>query len=83
MQHDFGVAGGLEDRPGADQLVTQLVGVDQVAVVGDRDLAVRAVDQERLGVLELALARGRVARVADGEMAGQRLRVSSLNASAT
>ena len=44
---------GLEDRAVADELVAQLAGVDEVAVVGDGDLAVRAVDQERLRVLEL------------------------------
>ena len=53
------------------------LGVDQVAVVGDGDLAVRAVDQERLRVLQLALARGGVAGVADGKMAGQLLQRAS------
>ena len=38
----------------------------------DGDLPVRAVDQERLRVLELALARRRVARVADRDVARQR-----------
>ncbi len=37
-------------EPLLDQLVAQLAGVDEVAVVGDGDLPVRAVDQERLGV---------------------------------
>ena len=73
MQDDFGVAARLEDRAVADELVAQLARVDEVAVVGDGDLAVGAVDQERLRVLELALAGGRVARVADGEVPGQRL----------
>ena len=73
MQDDLGVAAGLEDRAAADELVAQLARVDQVAVVGDGDLAVRAVDQDRLRVLELALAGGRVARVADREVPGQRL----------
>ena len=73
MQDDFGVAAGLEDRAVADQLVAQLAGVDEVAVVRDGDLAVRAVDQERLRVLELALARGRIARVPDRDVPGQRL----------
>ncbi len=59
-------------EPLADQLVAQLAGVHQVAVVPDRDLPVGAIDQKRLRVLELALAGGRVAGVADGEVAGQR-----------
>ena len=46
MQHDFGIAARLEDRALAHELVAQLVRVDQVAVVADRDLAVRAVDEE-------------------------------------
>src|SRR5262249_2145672 len=47
--------------------------VDEVAVVRDRDLAVRAVDEDRLRVEELALARRRVPCVADGDVPGQRL----------
>ena len=37
-----------------------------------RELAVDAVDDDRLGVGELALASGRVADVPDGELPGQR-----------
>jgi hypothetical protein len=55
------------------ELVAELPRVDEVAVVRDRDLAVRAVDQERLGVLDLALAGGRVAGVADGDVSRQTL----------
>ena len=73
VQDDFGVAAGLEDRSVADQLVAQLAGVDEVAVVADGDLAVGAVDEERLRVLELALAGGRVAGVPDRDVAGKRL----------
>ena len=54
MQHHFGVAVRLEDRSGADQPLADLVGVDEVAVVADGDLAVRAVDQDRLRVRQLA-----------------------------
>ena len=72
VHEHFGVAVGLEDRPVADQPIADLVGVDDVAVVADADLAVHAVDDDRLRVGQLALAGGRVARVADGDMAGQR-----------
>ena len=83
MQHDLGVAAGLENRSVADQPSRSSPRVDQVAVVRDGDLPVRAIDQDRLGVLQRALARGRIAGVADGEVPGQRLRVGSSNASAT
>ena len=73
MQDDLGVAARLEDRAVADELVAQLARVDEIAVVRDGDLSVRAVDQERLRVLELALAGRRVARVADGRCGRQRL----------
>ena len=72
MEHDFGVAVGLEDRSGAHQPLADFVRVDDVAVVADADLAVHAIDQDRLRVRELALAGGRIARVADRDRAGQR-----------
>ena len=50
VQDDLGVAGGLEDGALAHQVVAQLPRVDQVAVVADGDLPVRAVDQDRLRV---------------------------------
>ena len=53
MKDDFRIAGGLEDRTGAHQLVAQLAGVDQIAVVGDGDLSVAALDEERLRVLDV------------------------------
>jgi hypothetical protein len=45
-----GVAAGLENRTLADELVLQLAGVDEIAVVADGDLSVRTVDQDRLRV---------------------------------
>ena len=74
VQDDFGVAAGLKNRSVADELVAQLERVDEVAVVADGDLAVGAVDEERLRVLELALARGRVARVPDRDVPRKRLK---------
>jgi hypothetical protein len=67
----LGVAGGLEDRASGLEAGAQLVGVDQVAVVGDGDRAARVVEQERLGVAQLGAAGGRVAGVADGRAPGQ------------
>ena len=51
----------------------QLVGVDQVAVVAERDRAVRGGAERRLRVLPGAGAGGRVARVADREVALERV----------
>ena len=73
VEDDFGVAARLKDRPVAHELVAQLAGVDEVAVVGHGDLAVGAIDQEWLRVLELALAGRRIARVADSDMPRQSL----------
>ena len=46
-------------------------GVDEVAVVAERDLPVLAVDQDRLGVDQLAGAGRRIAHVADRQAALQ------------
>ena len=72
MDDDLGVAVGLEDGAFADQRVAQLAGVHEIAVVANRELAVDAVDDDRLRIRELALAGGRVADVPDGELARQR-----------
>ena len=64
--------------PWPDQLVAQLDRIDQIAVVADRHLAVRAVDQERLRVGHPALAGRRVrararSRIDPGSSASVRL----------
>jgi hypothetical protein len=65
VQHHFGVAARLEDRALPHQLVAELGGVHEVAVVTDGNLPMRAVDDDRLRVEQLALARGRVPDVAN------------------
>ena len=72
MQHDLGVAPRLEDVPPSDQGVAQLGRVDEVPVVAEGDLAVRAVDENRLRVDDLAVARRRVPHVADRRIAAER-----------
>ena len=72
----LGVRGGLEDRAAVDELAPQRVGVGDVAVVGDGGAAHRELAEERLHVADLGRALGaggRVADVADGERARQRL----------
>ena len=73
VDDDLSVTGGLENRAFGFQARANAGGVHQVAVVRDGDLAVRAVDQDRLGVLQAALAGGRIARVPDGDVPGQGL----------
>ena len=71
MEQHLGVAGGLKDRPLADERIAQLLGVHEVAVVPDRDLAVGAVDENRLRVFHAAFARCRIAHVANRAPAPQ------------
>jgi len=49
-----------------DELGAELLGVREVAVVADRELAALVVDRDGLSVLEEGAARGGVAHVADG-----------------
>ena len=76
---DLRVGGRAERDAALEQLVVQLQGVDQVAVVRQRDLAPRAVGAlralHRLGVLPGVGAGRRVAHVADRELAGERAQV--------
>ena len=71
VQDDLAVHRGLEDRAFGLQLLAKLGGVGQVAVVGDGDLAAGAIHRERLGVAQVRGAGRGIARVADGDGAGQ------------
>jgi hypothetical protein len=71
VEDDLGVGGGLEDRAIFFQAHAQLVGVDQVAVVGDGQRAARVIDRDRLRVLDHRVAGGGVAHVPDGGEAGE------------
>ena len=68
---DLRVRGRAERHVAAAQLGVQLDGVDQVAVVGQRQRAAVVAD-DRLGVLPLRGAGRRVAHVADRHVADQR-----------
>ena len=63
MQHDLGVAAGLEDGTLPHQIFAQLGRIDEVPVVAEGDLAVRTVDEKRLCIDDLAVARRRVPHV--------------------
>ena len=53
MQNDLAIHRGLEDRAFGLQLLAELGGIGQVAVVGDGDLAARAIHGQRLGVAQV------------------------------
>ena len=59
----------MEDRPLTLQLETQLLGVGQVAVVGQRHAALIVVDQNGLDVALVVRTGGTVAHMADGDIA--------------
>ena len=71
MQDHLRVGRRLEDRASLHELVLELAGIDEIAVVPDRDLPVRAIDQNRLRVIDVAVAGRRVAHVTDRDVAGQ------------
>ncbi len=78
MEDDFAVNGGLEDRALGLEFFAELGGVDEIAVVRDRELAAVGIDDERLGVLGRAGPGGRVAHVADGASALELIEVVHL-----
>ena len=61
MRDDFAVGGRLKNGTFALQLIAQDGGVDQIAVVRDRDLAAETIDHERLRVFQGARAGRRIA----------------------
>ena len=56
MEDDLGVTGGGEDRAAVFERPTKHVGIDQVAIVADRDRAVARSDANRLRIPQLARA---------------------------
>ncbi len=78
VEQDFRIGGGVDVAAVAfEQLLAQLMGVGQVAVVGQGD-AVRRVDVERLGLRGAGAAGGRVTHVADPHIALQALHMAGL-----
>ena len=71
VDDDLGIHRRLEDGALGLQLVAQGGGVGEVAVVADGDLALGAIDGQRLGVGQVRRPGRRVARVADGRGADQ------------
>jgi hypothetical protein len=71
----LGVGGRAEHDPVGRERVAHVAGVGQVAVVTERDGAGAAMVDERLGVRPQRRARGRVAGVADRNIARKRLQL--------
>ena len=66
---DLGIAGGVEDRAAQLQLLAQLPGVDEVAVMAQSQGALEVVDEHGLSVDAALCAGGAVAAVAHGHAA--------------
>ena len=64
---------GLEDGPIGFQLVAEHRGVDQVAVMRQRQVPEGKVHGQGLNILQITAARGGIAVVSDGHVAGQPL----------
>ena len=73
MNDDLGVATGLEDAAVGLVFVPQQAGIDQIAVVGDRDLPPGILRQQGLTVLHRGRTRRRVPDVPDGDGVSQLL----------
>ena len=69
MQDDLAVHRGLEDGTAGLELLAQLGGVGQVAVVADGDAPLGAVHGQGLGIDDVRRTGGRIAGVADGRVA--------------
>jgi hypothetical protein len=71
VEQHLGVGRRLEDRAVGFEVTADDRGVDEVAVVGDRDRPAMVPQEERLGVGGIGVPRGRVADVADRDRAGK------------
>ena len=77
MSHNLGICSGIEGAaPFVLELILQLKGIDDVAIVSHGQLAVLTFNQERLCVAEFAAATGRVSCMADGHVTHQRIEIS-------
>src|SRR5205807_7870230 len=73
MQNDFRVGRRLKNRAFAFELISQNIGVNQIAIVRDRHLPAHAVDHEWLRILDRARAGCRITGVPDCAAAFQLL----------
>ncbi len=73
MKDDLAIDGGLEDGAFGFEFLSELGGIDQVAVVADRNLAAACIDDKGLRVFDRARSGRRISHVADRPSAGQAL----------
>src|SRR6267142_279544 len=71
MYDNFGVAVCLENRAAMFEFAAPLGGVGEIAVVAERDFSLVAVNHDGLRVEKGFIARGGIARVADGCATGE------------
>ena len=71
VQNNFAIDGGLKDQSIRFELVAQFCRVGQITVVRNGHVAFGAIDRQRLGVAQMGRAGGRIAGVADGDVADQ------------
>src|SRR5581483_10883793 len=76
MQNDFAVRRGLENRAFTLEFVPQNVGVDQIAIVRNRDLSTHAVDHHGLRIFDRARPGRGVTRVPDCTISLQLLQLA-------
>jgi hypothetical protein len=69
VDDDLGIGSRLEDRTLGHQLLLEVHGVGNVAVVGDRETAGGKVREQRLDVAQARTTSGRIAHVARGDRA--------------
>jgi hypothetical protein len=69
LDHDLGIAEGGQAHAAGEQLLAQLAGVDQVAVVGQGHRADHGFQHEGLGAYLAGGIRCGIAHVADGNVA--------------
>ena len=65
MGQYLAVRSRLEERASVLQIFAQLLGVDEVAVMGKSEISGTVPEQERLHILDTAATRRRVANMAD------------------
>lgn len=75
VRDDLGIARGQKNVAVLFVLLAKLAGVDQVAVVGDRNLTAREVEQQRLGVDSARRAGRRISDMPDGNRIPQGLKL--------
>ena len=73
MEDHFGIGGGLADGTLGDQPVAKGERVGEIAVMGEGKTAGGEVDEKRLHVAHDRIAAGRIAHMADGQVALQPL----------